>query len=99
MPTIRQNVEKILRDHPKSRDDDKILVLGYWKFIEKINMAGTEQEFMRDFMKKATTPESITRARRLIQEDGFYLPSEGTENARAIKEREMKAAIKRGEVV
>lgn len=96
--TIRQNVEAILRDMPMSRDDDKILIITYWNVIDGI----VDKEGMVDpynIFDKATTPESITRARRLVQAEGKYLPTDPTVAARRNKEVEMRKAVKLGEVV
>jgi len=61
--TIRQNVEAILRKFERARNDDKLLILLYWKHIDGINF----KMFPREFVMKETPPESITRARKLIQ--------------------------------
>lgn len=92
--TIRQNVEIILSCDEQSRGDDKRLLLLYWRDIDGINFANFEEEFMT----KGTMAESIRRQRQLIQEDGFYLPSEEIIEARKERQKEMRDYIKNRKV-
>lgn len=87
--TIRENVELVLMESVESRNNDKKLILEYWKSIDGITMSNFESEFI----SKGTMPESIRRARQLIQEEGKYLPTEDVVKARRGKQISMENAI------
>jgi len=66
---IIETVEKILREHPETRDNDRILILKVWNN----QIAGLEQMafwgFADKFMKgQFTDTESIRRTRQKLQE-------------------------------
>ena len=88
--SIKQNVESILNSNEEARCDDTFLFLAYWKEIDKIDMNNFENEFIT----KATKPESIRRARQLIQGEGKCLPPEHVINARHDKENAMRMMIR-----
>lgn len=89
--TIRQNVEAILTVFEEARADDKVLLVNYWKHIDKINFANFEEEFMT----KGTMAESIRRQRQFIQEEGLLLPSEEVLQRRSRQAMEMREAVRR----
>jgi hypothetical protein len=64
---LKDLVWSILKDNPKTRNDDKNLILKVW---EKQRLKLTEQQMMMFF--KVAFPETITRLRREIQEQGFF---------------------------
>lgn len=86
--TIKNNVEQIFLQHEKARSNDKLLMLLYWKNIDKIDMTSESS-----FVERATTPESIRRARQLIQEEGLLLPSEDVVARRRGRQKAMRNAI------
>jgi hypothetical protein len=88
--TIRDNVETILRCYPDTRNDDKLLLLYYWAIIDGIEFG---EEFESQFKVQATMPESITRARRLIQEEGLFLPTTAVAIGRRNKEVQMRYSV------
>lgn len=88
--TIRQNVEAILRDYPETRNDDKLLMLRYWEIIDGINFGAN---FESQFRFQATMPESIRRARQLVQEEGLYLPTSAVAASRRSKEVQMRWSV------
>ncbi len=64
--TIEEKVKDILRTHPETRDNDTRLIFTYW--IKKDNIPLTEiGEQALNNPKKLASAESITRARRKIQ--------------------------------
>lgn len=87
--TIKENVESILLSDEESRGNDKRLIMLYWRDIDGINFSRFESEFT----EKATMPESIRRARQLIQEDGRCLPSDDILLKRRKRQEEMKSSI------
>jgi hypothetical protein len=87
---IRKNVEYILNLDEESRNNDKKLLLMYWTLIDKVSITSN---FLHNFMQSATMPESITRARRLIQEEGLYLPTEEVTKNRRKRQEDMKDKI------
>ncbi|MEG0580384.1 MAG: hypothetical protein RR490_10755 [Niameybacter sp.] len=96
--TIRENVEAILREHVHTRSDDKALLLRYWTDIDDL-MDVDGWLSIGGFLQVATPPESITRARRLVQQLNPELaPEEVVENRRQ-RETSMKDALKGCEVV
>lgn len=70
-------VEKLLSTYPETRDSDKLLWLAYMAmYCQLKSVANCEgyQGVKRILMHKDTPPfESITRARRKIQERGLYV--------------------------
>lgn len=66
-------VRYILHHYPEARNSDKLLLLIYWSLVDKIKIP---KDFWREFLDKATSPETIIRARRKVQEGGEYLPSQ-----------------------
>jgi hypothetical protein len=98
--TIRQNVELLLQKYPALRNDDKILIAYYWKEVDKLDFTNVQNFIIGMVGGKSTPMESITRARRLIQADGLYIPTDpDVIMKRQKRECEMKKAIKQGEVV
>lgn len=87
--TIRDNVETILHADEESRGNDKRLIMLYWKQIDNVDFSKFESEFV----EKATMPESIRRARQLIQEEGKYLPNDEIVLKRRARQSDMKNSI------
>ena len=87
--TIRNNVVEILRKHPQTRKNDNLLVL---RFLLKIGCGRMKRdEIIIDLRKFEEFPafESITRARRNIQNtEGLYEPEE-----EVIEKRKEKQSI------
>lgn len=96
---VKKNVESLLRLYPETRNDDKLLTIMYWKMYDKVDMSN-EESFYSSFMHQSTSTESIRRARQLIQEDGYYTPTdEDVVVKRRCKQVRMKKAVKMREVV
>lgn len=76
--TAKQNVLRILKEHPATRNDDKILLFEYWRQVDQIkdNTSEVIPFIPYSEMKRATPIETITRVRRLIQESGKYSPTD-----------------------
>lgn len=91
--SILENVKNILDKFPNTRGDDKLLIVAYWKYIDKLYALDM------NFVNKATPAESITRARRLIQANGEYLASEEVRNARKKREETFKKALREGVII
>ncbi len=89
---VEEKVRRVLERHPDARDLDKNLIVYLW--LEEDGLAdvlGDEalaERFTRWFIDQATYTETITRARRRLQEKGLYLPSE---TARQRRERRREA--------
>ena len=68
-------VEKILRNHPKTRDDDNLLMYYVWKKINKdlLNMSYTDILLNKDI--NLPNYNSVTRARRKLQKRHIDLMS------------------------
>ena len=62
-------VRHILALYPEARNNDKLLMVIFWEMFDKIPVP---KEFRRAFLQRATTPETITRVRRRVQEAGNY---------------------------
>jgi hypothetical protein len=76
---VREAVTDILARFPETRGNDKALMLRYWYEVDRLVFDYT---FPQRFVSGATSPESISRARRAIQAQGLYLPSEETQTRR-----------------
>lgn len=69
MKNVRKNVEAILRVFPEARDNDRFLLLTYWKYIDRIDFDRFEESFLNG---SATNPETIRRSRQMVQANGLY---------------------------
>jgi len=98
--TIKERVKAILRDYPYARQDDTFLWLMYVR-IHVPELSKYIKYIPPDVLKKAPKFETITRARRFIQnEEGLYLPPENVRRRRRRREIEMRETIiemKRGD--
>lgn len=79
---IKSNVLALLEAFEDTRNSDKFLLLKYWQVVDGIN---TTIGFGPQFLRQATSPESITRARRSIQSTGLFPPTDPT----VLKKRRM----------
>lgn len=70
---VKENILTILEEFPETRNNDKLLMLRYWELCDDVNL---HNEFEETFLASATSPESIRRARQLIQSKGLFLPTE-----------------------
>jgi hypothetical protein len=70
--TIKQKVEAVLMSYPGARDSDKVLIIRYLKAFHRDVLR--EHGSFSDAVLDESIPsfESITRARRKIQEEGKY---------------------------
>lgn len=86
---IIDNVRSILKNYPESRGDDRVLLTYYWYMYDNVQFEGIKR-FATTF-KKATSADSITRARREIQygkhQKTRYLP----EDDKAVGRRKQRA--------
>jgi predicted NACHT family NTPase len=65
--TIKENVEQLLREDEKCRNDDMYLNLKYWKKFNNL-------ELDLSIFEKLTKTESIRRSRQNIQNDEDKFP-------------------------
>jgi len=79
-------VEKALAKWPATRDDDRKLILSVWWLQDN----SYESNFRRFFKHKAIMPETITRCRRKLQEQGKYRASKAVEEDRYNKFKEAR---------
>lgn len=72
---IMENVEKLLKDYPELRNDDKELIWKYWRCCDIIVDGGGYSITRGRFIYSATNPAQIIRCRAKIQNiEGKYLP-------------------------
>ena len=100
--TVRQKVEKILKNNPNARSDDLTLIMLYWNFYEKDKLLAIEKSISKLYRvhslqyldlknSKLTAPTSIIRARAYIQNTlGKYISDPKTQ-----LEREQRAEVMR----
>lgn len=97
--TIRENVEKLMVKYPNLRNSDKELMVKYWEEIDQLDFTSVIR-FLNGFKSETTaSPESIRRARALIQAEGKLLPTDETVMARRWKKSKMEEALRLGQVV
>lgn len=84
-----QRVENILRASRGARDSDTELLLIYMQKMG-MNLTAAQMDKFRDM----PTPETITRIRRKLQEQGMYPASEAVDKARYEKYVQVKGNIK-----
>lgn len=71
-------VERALKAWPETRDSDRKLILAVWWLQDN----DYESHFKSFFNHKAIMPETITRCRRKLQEQGKYPASKKVEEER-----------------
>jgi predicted nucleic acid-binding Zn ribbon protein len=70
LQTVKRNVETILRQHPRTRESDNVLIPTYWWIHDRATECKTALEVMHMIADgKLTGFESITRSRRLLQNE------------------------------
>jgi hypothetical protein len=74
---LKEKVEAILRDRPETRNNDKLLVMEYWRTFHEDSIARNEigDWVLLSSLIDLTAPEGITRARRLIQHKDKKYPA------------------------
>jgi len=82
---ISNQVENILSVSKKARNSDKELLIIY---MQKFGLDLSPQQI--ELFKKMPSAETITRCRRLLQEEGKYLPTKEVDQARFEKYQEFK---------
>ncbi|MFL1677608.1 MULTISPECIES: nucleotide excision repair endonuclease [Bacillales] len=85
--TKKEKVEYILQHYPETRVTDRLLVLTYWRHFDNITKI--------DDCVKATSSETITRLRRLLNENGKYVVSDEDRRALHTKEQEKENEFRR----
>jgi hypothetical protein len=70
---VRQKMEELYHNNPDSFTSEKEYMLAYWSEFERLqDVLGEQWTDFRDwFLKKATSPETITRCRRAMREEGL----------------------------
>jgi len=81
-------VERALSSWPETRDSDKKLILAVWWLQDN----DYEQHFRKFFKETAIMPDTITRCRRKLQENGKYSASPQVDEARFNKFRQVVMA-------
>lgn len=84
---LYDKIRELLVDYPALRDSDKKLMWALWWKLGLLEVRYGKSCIDREMFYKAPASESVTRARRKIQEDHPELGS-STEVARARKEKE-----------
>lgn len=86
---VRDQVYKILRDNPETRNDDRLLMLKYWAEVDGI---AYDETFPVGFATQATSAETITRARRTVQNlEKEFLPTlDDVAKKRRIRQEELR---------
>ena len=87
LKNVETMVRYILAHYPEARSNDKLLMLHYWELVDRIKIP---REFWKAFLRRATTPETITRARRRIQQQQEYLPREEVRRIRQARSKKFR---------
>jgi hypothetical protein len=72
MGNVRHKMEELNLYHPEKLRSEKSSILSYWSEFEHLQdiLGENWKDFEHWFLKKATSPETITRCRRAMKEDG-----------------------------
>ncbi len=74
-----QLVQEVLGENPRTRNSDKLLMIKVWeKQLGKI----MHPQLVRFFLDEAINPETITRTRRKLQQNGLYKANKEVEDQR-----------------
>lgn len=91
--TTRQKVKLLLQENSKLRDSDQKLIAVFWN-LEYKDMDQDYTVLTYLYHGKLTTPEAITRARRLVQSMNPELRGENYKG-RMDEEKEVRKEIKK----
>lgn len=83
-------VERILREYPQTRSDDRKLMLKVWESYGLYLSESQQQKFMGH---NIPSTETIRRTRQRLQEQGLYTPSLTKINERKTLADNTKQAI------
>ena len=85
---VKERISFILDKYPPTRDDDRVLLRYYYRIFEPyVTLKVSELTAM-------TTPESITRCRRKVQEKGQFMPSDQVAGKRRRREQQIHDGIR-----
>lgn len=87
--TNLQRVKNILEFVPKTRNSDIELLIIYW---QKAGVNLSNEQIQK--IKELPSPDTLTRIRRKIQENGEFPASKSVEDARFAKFKQVKQNIK-----
>jgi hypothetical protein len=92
---VTDNVTKLLIKHPRTRDDDMLLVATYYYIYYPNLVKGSALDFLKKFSEsKLVSSDLITRTRRKLQEHNVHL--RGTKwKERHQKQAEVKSDLKK----
>jgi len=85
-------VWEVLRKHPETRSNDKLLFLNVWG---KQEFKLTEKQ-IKHFLKWCSSPDLISRYRRKIQADGFFKAKKLTQAKRTLLKMKYRDKFSRG---
>jgi len=74
LKTVEERVRWLLEKHPQARNSDIYLIILYWRKFDGLPLWFPKNYIFGD--EKVTSPASIVRARRKIQERGELLPTD-----------------------
>lgn len=81
-------VEAVLKNVPEARENDMALLAVVWQ-MQGLKL--TPEQFKQ--MKRCLPAETITRARRKIQQEGKYMPNKHKYEQRKLLEEEVRRYI------
>lgn len=85
-----KNVRYILANYSQTKKDDSLLVLIYWILFDGLNKYVDDLingKYKFKYASSLTNPDTITRRRRIIQNDnGYYRPSKVVVDSRKTME-------------
>lgn len=89
--TMEQRVAQVLRDCPETRDSDVALMIRYWRRFQAEVIAGSRVGSDLEILFELDRPESLTRARRHIQNDlHLFQATPHTQNLRNERQRDFR---------
>lgn len=76
--TVKQKIKTYLIIHPETRDNDQLLISHIWTVEIGVDIYGMSAESLLNFIgsNTLTSPETIVRHRRKLQEDHEHLRGE-----------------------
>ena len=90
LATVKKHVEDLLEHYEETRNDDRYLLILYWKQVDKLPLPFVPW----DVIQGLTSPETIRRMRQKIQAEGRFKPTDPeVEAKRQDRSREMRRVI------
>jgi len=97
---MKDRVEAVMGLYPETRENDKVLIWRIWE-QDFLDLRGDLRPYnitmiplSLDILKELSSPETIRRARQLVQAEGKYLPPADIQRKRLKQEAAVRREVR-----